>query len=123
MLLEFTLLFAVFSASSVGVGKLYLHLIKPGELFDFMQNILVEFKHENNFLYKSFGGCELCTRQRFTEVSYILLVAICNPFNGWYNLFHLALFILFGGLSYFLDSLVPRITDQPQIIKSQKLEL
>lgn len=121
-MIEFSLLFLILCVSSVGTGRLYLWLIKPDNIFEFMQPFLVDMKRENTFIYKSLGGCDVCTRQRFTELSYLLLVTICNPFNGWYNWFHLALFIFYGGLAYYFDSFNSHPGKIPPV-HSQTLEL
>lgn len=110
MSILFIIEFLVFSLASVGLGRLYLRLIRPGELLDFIQPHLAKFKASNVFLYKSFGGCDLCTRQRFTELTF-LFFAFASPglsLPEWWlrALVWFVLFMLFGGLAFYFESLV-----------------
>lgn len=123
-MVEFILCYLILCLSSVGTGKLYLYLIHPDRLFSFMQPMLQDMKRESTFLYKSLGGCEVCTRQRFTEFSYLVLVLLTNPFSGWVNLLHFILFILYGGLAFYFDSLTWSKSEpiKPEI-KTKNIEL
>lgn len=123
-MVEFILIYLILCVSSVGTGKLYLWLIHPERLFSFMQPLIHEMKNESTFLYKSIGGCEVCTRQRFTEFSYLLVLFLSNPLHGWYNLIHIVLFVFYGGLAFYFDSLTwPKEPKERPIIKSQTIDL
>jgi hypothetical protein len=120
----FIISYFVLCLASVGTGKLYLWLIRPDNLFGFIQPTLVRLQPSNGFLFKSIGGCDVCTRQRFTELSYILLICLINPLSGWYNVIHFLLFIFYGGLAFYLESLIhyPVANPMPPIQK-QKIDL
>lgn len=122
----YILTFFVLCAGSVGLGNLYLHLIEPGQLLSFVQNILVRLSKSTmnksiEFLYKSIGGCAVCTRQRFTDLSFVFL-CFALPFNWW---FVFPLYAIYGGLAYYLESL--NMNKQPNNIapkiKKQNIEL
>lgn len=123
----YILTFLILCAGSVGLGNLYLYLITPGQLFSFMQPVLVSLSkvttsHKGiEFLYKSIGGCAVCTRQRFTDLSFIFL-CFAFPFNWW---FVFPLYAIYGGLAYYLDALNTNKqtnTITPKI-KKQNIEL
>lgn len=123
-MVEFILIYLILCVASVGTGKLYLWLIHPERLFSFMQPLIQEMKNESTFLYKSIGGCEVCTRQRFTEFSYLLVLFLSNPLHGWYNLMHIVLFVFYGGLAFYFDSLTwDKEAQEKPIIKSQTIDL
>jgi hypothetical protein len=127
-MLEFILLYIILCIASVGTGRLYLYLIRPGNLFDFIQPLLADLKRENTFLFKSLGGCDVCSRQRFTELSYILLLAVAPSIFNNYNVFigigfHIVLFCFYGGLAFYFDSLIHNQAGSGPEIKSQSLEL
>ena len=96
----FILYFAVFAASAVGLGNLYLHLIQPIAPLSFMQKALDWSKPKSEFLYKSIGGCKICTIQRFADLSFIFLMCINRP--QWYFIF--PLYCLYGGLVFYFQS-------------------
>jgi len=114
---NFIIYFFIMAVSAVGLGQLYLHLIQPLQLLSFMQRALNLAKERNVFLYKSIGGCKICTIQRFADVTYILLLII-HPI-AWY--YAIAFYMLFGGLVFFFESL----NHQPvqPIVKSENIEL
>lgn len=108
---EFILWYLVFSMSAVGTGKLYMYLIQPNQLFAFMQPVISEAKFINNFLYRSIGGCEICTIQRFNDFAYIVLLSITDSILPDSSLVivitaYIILYIMFAGLSYFMYSLI-----------------
>lgn len=122
-MLSFIVWFAVFSFASCGLGNLYLNLIRPGQLFDFMQPVLVALSKNKKrvFLYKSLGGCAVCTRQRFADLSFIMLV-ILFPQKWWAVL---PLYCLYGGLLFWAQSFVEAVSvkDEPVRKKSEKLDI
>lgn len=122
---EFILCYLILSMSAVGLGKLYMYLIQPNQLFEFMQPILAEAKYINVFLYRSIGGCEICTIQRFNDFSFIILLSITEPlFPELHNLIRVLLYIVFyvlyAGLSYYFLNLisVKQNQEKPKIEKS-----
>lgn len=118
------LFYFVLCIASVGTGRLYLWLIRPNNLFGFIQPLLVELQNESTFLYKSIGGCDVCTRQRFTEFSYLLVLFACNPLHGWYNLIHIPLFVFYGGLAFYFESLVTIPSQAPKMeVKTKHLDI
>ena len=119
--LIFIISYFIFCTASVGLGRLYIYLIQPNNLFEFMQSLLVDLKRENTFLYKSLGGCSICTRQRMTDIAYLFLVFMFNPLHGWYNLAHIALYVFFGGLAFYLDSFGLSNNKELPIVKSEKI--
>lgn len=130
-MIEFILLYLVLCASSVGTGRLYVWLIREGNLFEFMQPVISYFKDKNTFLYKSLGGCEICNRQRFTDLSYILLLLISPSITNGVHwsvsfLVYFALYIFYGGLAFFLESFIiiqsMRNIDAPTV-KTQNIEI
>jgi hypothetical protein len=111
------LLFLILSAGASGLGSLYLHLIKPMQLLSFMQKPLDYFKDKNVFMYKSLGGCKICTIQRFADVIFIAY-ALFTHMNIWLVL---PLYCVFGGLVFYATSLTEKSVNP--IVNSQKLEL
>lgn len=110
-MIEYALLYFILCLSSVGLGKLYIYLIQPGRLFQFMQHVLVELKNESQFLYKSLGGCDVCTRQRFTDLSYVILLVISpSVFSNHHyitiGLLHLIMYCFYGGLAFYFESII-----------------
>jgi len=81
------LLFALFAFASNGLAKLYLYLIRKGQLFSFMQKPIVYLQDKKNplaiFAYKSIGGCEVCTIQRFADVAFIVLIYMAPIHLHW----------------------------------------
>lgn len=89
-----------------------------------MQPLLVEFQREHTLLYKSLGGCDVCTRQRFTEFSYLLVLFLANPLSGWWNLLHIVIFFFYGGLAFYFEALITiQKQEEKPIVKSQKIDL
>ena len=122
---EFIITYLVMSMAAVGTGKLYMYLIQQGQLFKFMQPIIAECKHINDFLFRSIGGCEVCTIQRFNDLSYIILLSITDDIffesHILISLFgYFILYIFYAGLSFFFYSLVSiqRSIEKPKIEKS-----
>jgi hypothetical protein len=104
------LLFALFAFASNGLAKLYLYLIRKGQLFSFMQKPIVYLQDKKNplaiFAYKSIGGCEVCTIQRFADVAFIVLIYMAPIHLHW--LLWTFLYCLFGGLSFYATMLTQR---------------
>ena len=104
------LLFALFAFASNGLAKLYLYLIRKGQLFSFMQKPIVYLQDKKNplaiFTYKSIGGCEVCTIQRFADVAFIVLIYMSPIHLHW--LLWSFLYCLFGGLSFYATMLTQR---------------
>ena len=104
------LLFALFAFASNGLAKLYLYLIRKGQLFSFMQKPIVYLQDKKNplaiFTYKSIGGCEVCTIQRFADVAIIVLIYMAPIHLHW--LLWSFLYCLFGGLSFYATMLTQR---------------
>jgi len=76
MTIEFIIYFFVLALASNGLSKLYLYLIQPNELFSFMQPAIRYFETRSEFIYRSIGGCKICTTQRFADIAYILLTLL-----------------------------------------------
>lgn len=127
-MIEFVLLFWTLCIASVGLGKLYAYLIMPGQLMSFMQQVIAEMKHHSEFIYKSIGGCDVCTRQRFTDLTYVLLIAIAPPTLPGLNivlnfLLYLALYCLYGGLAFYFEAFVTKSPAPIPERKTTKIEL
>lgn len=127
-MIEFVLLFWTLCIASVGLGKLYAYLIMPGQLMSFMQPVIAEMKHHSEFIYKSIGGCDVCTRQRFTDLTYVLLIAIAPPTLPGLNivlnfLLYLALYCLYGGLAFYFEAFVTKSPAPIPERKTTKIEL
>ena len=121
-MIEFILLYWTLCIASIGLGKLYIYLIRPGQLLEFMQPVIAEMKHHSEYLYKSIGGCDVCTRQRFTDLSYLLLVAIAPPIIPGLNivlniLLYFALYCLYGGLAFYFEVFVTKDPAPPPLKK------
>lgn len=80
------------SVAIVGIGKLWAFIIYPGRIFGFIDKwiIYAEQKEQGSgnpflwqFIYKSLGGCEICNRQRITELMMLGYILI-NPGLKWY---------------------------------------
>lgn len=117
------LLFALFAFASNGLAKLYLYLIRKGQLFSFMQKSIVYLQDKKNplavFAYKSIGGCEVCTIQRFADVAFIVLIYMSPIQLHW--LLWSFLYCLFGGLSFYATMLTQREQTPPKT--TQKINL
>jgi len=109
--------FLVLAISCNGLAKLYLYLIQPEQLLSFVQSCIKYFDKRNDFIYRSLGGCKVCTVQRFAELSYILLSILF--FQGW--VLTLIFYPLFCGLVFYFSEL----TNKPitPIVNQQKLDL
>mgnify|MGYP006390172165 FL=1 len=117
------LLFALFAFASNGLAKLYLYLIRKGQLFSFMQKPIVYLQDKKNplaiFAYKSIGGCEVCTIQRFADVAFLVLIYMSPILLHW--LLWSFLYCLFGGLSFYATMLTQR--EQTPSKTTQKINL
>lgn len=127
-MIEFILLYWTLCIASVGLGKLYAFLIQPGKLLAFMQPVIAEMKHHSEFIYKSIGGCDVCTRQRFTDITYVLLIAIAPPILPGLNivlniLLYMALYCLYGGLAFYFEAFVTKSPAPIPERKTTKIEL
>jgi hypothetical protein len=109
--------FLVLAIACNGLAKLYLYLIQPEQLFSFVQKWIKYFATRNDFIYRSLGGCKVCTVQRFAELSYILLSVLF--FNGW--VLTLVFYPLFCGLVFYFSELTNRPINP--IVNQQKLDL
>ena len=111
------LLFIVFAVAAVGVGNLYLYMIRDGQLLGFMQHVIDEYK-ANQFIYKSIGGCNVCTRQRFVEIVYVVFLFASQMDWFWWSA--IIGYILFSGVAFYMDSL----TKQSAVdVKKEKLSI
>lgn len=128
MTIEFILTFFVFAMAANGLGNLYLYLIREGQLFAFMQKPIKYFSGKNGivakFIHKSIGGCEICTVQRFGDLSFAFFMSyftmpgtLIISILSWF-----ALYCLFGGLIFYFTAIASKQSNQP-ITKSQKIEL
>ena len=127
-MIAFIIWFTVLCLASVGLGKLYSYMIQPGQILAFMQPVIAEMKHHNQFIYKSIGGCDVCTRQRFTDMSYIFLIMIMPPILPDTNqvllaIIYIFLYCLYGGLAFYFEAFVTQEPQQHPVIKSSKIEL
>jgi len=127
-MIEFILLYWTLCIASVGLGKLYAYLIQPGQLLSFMQPVIAEMKHHNQFVYKSIGGCDVCTRQRFTDLSFLLLITIAPPIIEGLILplnilLYLVLYCLYGGLAFYFEAFVTQAPAPIPERKTTKIEL
>lgn len=104
------ILLAFFSA---GLGRLYQLLIQPNQLLGFVSKWLVSVR--NKFIFKSFGGCEICNTQRFAELNFVFYIFLTDLV--WW--FYIPLFLGYGGFVYWLN--VKKEINP--ITKSQNLEL
>lgn len=114
--------FVAFAFACNGLGNLYLFLIREGQLFSFMQKALKHFEKKNVFIYKSIGGCETCTIQRFADIAFIVLILL-NPIRFFQNgvgnfLTWFFIYCLFGGLVFYATALVSK-NETPKITKSK----
>ena len=127
MTIEFIITFFVFALAANGLGSLYLFLIRPGQLLSFVQKPIKYLSDKKGilakFLYKSIGGCEICTVQRFGDLTFAFFVSYFTmPGPTW--LVYLQWFILyclFGGLLFYFGSIASK-NIQPQT-KKQNIEL
>lgn len=121
--LTFILLYVTLGFSSMGLGMLYLYLIRKGQSLDFMQKLLKLLDDHRNplslFLYKSIGGCEVCTIQRFTDLSFVVLM-ILTPLKLHFTLWFIV-YCLYGGFVFFISNTMVTKT-QPKIT-SEKIDL
>ena len=128
-MIAFILLFVVLSISSCGLGALYLRLIQPGQLLDFMQGAIKYYSNRSVFMHKSLGMCDLCTRQRFTDFAFIFFMLIHEPVFHFHIVFKVAvyafLYCLFGGLAYYMDLFitVAQKDEETPVIHSQNIEM
>jgi len=118
MTIQFLLSFIIFNISAVGLAKLYLALIQPNQLLSFMNKPLVWAQNNSKFIFKSIGGCTICTIQRFLDLSFIMIV-FANDINYWLVF---PLYCLYGGLGYYIASIQQEQPTQPKEIH-QKIEL
>lgn len=123
-MLQLLITFVVFGFSACGLGLLYMVLIREGQLFSFMQGPINFFGQNegvlSNFIHKSIGGCEICTIQRFADISFIILI-LTSPIHLHFLLWFF-LYCMFGGLVFFATALIKK--DEPGPTKTtQKLDL
>jgi len=118
MTIQFLLSFIIFNISAVGLAKLYLALIQPNQLLSFMNKPLVWAQNNSKFIFKSIGGCTICTIQRFLDLSFIMIV-FANDINYWLVF---PLYCLYGGLGYYIASIQQEQPTQPKEIH-QKIDL
>lgn len=109
-MVQLLLTYIVFAFSACGLGKLYLFLIRQGQLLSFMQKPLKYFENRNEFIYKSIGGCDTCTIQRFADVSFVVLVLL-NPIRFHHYLaltviLWFFIYCLFGGMVFYATALI-----------------
>lgn len=119
--IEFIITFAVLAFASCGLGNLYLYLIRRGQLLGFMQSVLEWIKPKSTFLYKSLGGCEVCTIQRIADLSFLFMVFLYG-FTGaiWERaLTWFAIYCLYGGLVFYASALASKSPN----ITSKKLDI
>jgi len=126
MTIQFLLSFIIFNISAVGLAKLYLALIQPNQLLSFMNKPLVWAQNNSKFIFKSIGGCTICTIQRFLDLSF-LMVMVITYLNSWitFPLYYWLIFPLYcfyGGLGYYIASMQQEQAPQPKEIH-QKIEL
>lgn len=127
MTIEFIITFFVFAMSANGLGNLYLYLIRDGQLLSFMQKPLIYFSSKTSliskFIHKSIGGCDICTIQRFGDLSFLFFMSyfsmpgdVIITSISWF-----ALYCLYGGLIFYFSAIASRQT-QPKTT-SKKIEL
>ena len=117
MTIEFIIYFFVLAMASNGLSRLYLYLIQPNELFSFVQPWIKYFETRNDFIFRSIGGCKICTMQRFADLTYILLSILF--FQGW--VYCIIFYFLFSGLSLYFSELTNKSI--APIVNHQKLDL
>lgn len=120
----------------VGFHRLWLFMTKPGQILGFVDSWSANLmKKETSaektkkfwiqFLHKSLGTCAICNRQRFVEIVFTLFIFMTIGQLAWW--FYIFFFILFTGVSIYLDVLYSyidsRINQQKNVLpkKSQKL--
>lgn len=122
--MELTILLLAIAAA--GISMMYQYLILPGQLFSFMQRLLIWLQKKRGalpvFLYKRLGGCEVCNTQMFADLIYIMAIILIGNVAWWAILIG---YVLFGGLVFYLYQLAVKINaKQPEFpIKKQSIEL
>lgn len=106
------ILLLTFSLFSASLGRLYQYLIQPSQLFGFVSKMLPKIK--NLYIYKSIGGCEICTTQRIADFYFILYICLTD-LHWW---LYIPLYLGHGGFVFWLN-----IKRSSPIVKSQKLEM
>lgn len=110
--IQHILLLLTFSLFSASLGRLYQYLIQPTQLLGFVAKLLPKIK--NQFVYKSIGGCEVCTTQRIADLYFILYIYLTDL--AW--CIYIPLYIGHGAFVFWLN-----IKRSATIVKSQNLEL
>lgn len=122
--LIFILSFITLAFCSVGLGSLYLYMIRKDELLGFMQKPLEYLKPKKGplaiFLYKSFGGCDVCTIQRFADLIFALLIVL-TPLKIHPGLWFI-FYCLFGGLIFYINVTMAKKENKVKVTK-EKLKL
>lgn len=122
-MIELLLLYLIFSFSANGLGKLYLFLIRRGQILGFMQKPLRYLQDRKGplgvFIYKSIGGCDTCVIQRFADVAFFVMIYLSPVSLHWF--LWLFIYCMFGGMVFYASA----VTDRSEPIKktTQKIEL
>jgi len=118
--LDYIISLLVLALSVTGLSKLYAYLIHPNNLFGFVQKWLVWLKDRSEFTYRSIGGCNVCTTQRFADIFFILHSLYFSTFV-WY--WYIVVYILFGGLVFFLSGIFDKKNIPTPETITKKIEL
>lgn len=107
-----------------GLGQLYLFLIRNGQPLYIIQKVINKIQNKKNyfykFIYKSIGGCGICTIQRFADFIYIAFVIINEISVSPILLF--IYYCLFGGSVYFFSNVI-QIYQNKVESKTTKLDI
>jgi hypothetical protein len=87
-----------------GIGRLYAYCIQPGQIFDFMQSVLVWLQTRNKFWFKRLGGCAVCTIQNFIDITFLFVWWHLHTFLNWYQL--LGSYLFLSGIAFYFYALI-----------------
>lgn len=122
------LIVLILSAASVGLHHLWYFAKYPGRIFGKVDQWIIQLedreKKSNNpfiwqMLHKSIGSCSICNRQRFVDLLFIGYILLSSLPWWWY----IFLYIVFSGLSYYLEAVYTFLTTNNYSRKKKTTQL
>lgn len=103
-----------------GIGQLYAYCIQPGQIFGFMQSVLVWLQTRNTFWFKRLGGCSICTIQNFIDITFLFVWWHLHTFLNWYQL--LGSYLFLSGIAFYFYGLYEYLKQRPQTKLKTEIE-
>jgi hypothetical protein len=130
--------FLVLAFAAAGFHRLFMIMISKDAIFGRWQNVLSRLERKSrsdkakffyDFWYKSLGGCDVCSRQRIAEMTYLGFLALLLGKGYWITdgmntilsvVLNIWLYVLFCGLVMYAGKILDK--KRQKVVREEIIE-